>query len=305
VGKPISRSKFLKQAGLVGGGIVFGGLTMGMFKWVVDFKIWKENINLKKLPVSFNGFRIVQFSDIHLGSWLSKDQLEVAVRQMNELQPDVIFFTGDLVNYETDEAFEFEDTFKKLRAKQGIFAVLGNHDYGDYKPWDSKQAKQANMIRLYDFYDRLGWKLLNNENHLVSKGSDQIAIIGVENWGSLGRFQKYGDLDKAVRGVENVPVKILLSHDPSHWELKVRDYPFNIDLTLSGHTHGAQFGFEFPGMRWSPSQYIYKHWAGLYSEMNPQTGLEQHLYVNRGIGTIGYPGRVGIYPEITIIQLRS
>lgn len=303
-GKAISRSLFLKRLGLIGGGLMFATLTIGMFKWVFDFKLWRKSIKIPGLPDALAGFKIVQFSDIHLGSWLSKNNLEEAVLKMNGLNPDVILFTGDLVNYETGEAFEFEEALKKLYAKYGIFCILGNHDYGDYKRWESKQAKQDNMSRLFDFYNRLGWNLLRNENFILQRGNDKMAIIGVENWGSMSRFQKYGDLDEAIQGVQSIPVKILLSHDPSHWDLKVRNYPVNIDITLSGHTHGAQFGFEFPGIRWSPSQYIYKHWAGLYSEINKTTGNLQYLYVNRGIGTIGYPGRVGINPEITLIELQ-
>ena len=209
------------------------------------------------------------------------------------------------MNYTTDEAFEFEDIFKKLKAQYGVFCVLGNHDYGDYKRWESKEAKNQNMEELYSFFSRVGWKLLRNENHVIQKGNEKIAIIGVENWGSLGRFQKYGDLDKAIKGVENIPVKILLSHDPSHWELKVNNLPVTIDLTFSGHTHGAQFGVEIHGIKWSPAQYIYKYWAGLYSELNSMTGNKQYLYVNRGTGSIGYPGRVGILPEITLVELQS
>ncbi len=301
----ISRSVFLKRLGLAGGGLLFGTLLFGMIKWVYDIKIWKETIRLPNLPKSFHGFKIVQFSDIHLGNWNSKKELDEAVRIMNEQEPDVIFFTGDLVNYTTDEAFEFEGVFRNLKAKYGIYAVLGNHDYGDYKRWDSKAAKARNMKELYDYYKRLGWKLLLNENQTIKIGEDEIAILGVENWGSLSRFQKYGDLDKAIKGVQEMPVKLLLSHDPSHWELIASKYKTSIDVTFAGHTHGAQFGIEIPGMRWSPAQYIYQHWAGLYSSVNPTTQSKQYLYVNRGIGTIGYPGRVGILPEITVIELQS
>jgi predicted MPP superfamily phosphohydrolase len=301
----IPRSVFLKRLGLITGGIFFSGLLVGMVKWVTDFKVWHERVRLPGLPLSFAGYRIVQFSDIHLGGWASKYELEKAVRLMNELHPDVIFFTGDLVNYKTDEAFEFSDILAKLSAPDGIYAILGNHDYGDYSPWPDDKSKQENMTKLYEFYDQLGWKLLRNENDILKKGNDELAIVGVENWGSMGRFQKYGDLNKALKGVEHIPAKILLSHDPSHWELITLNTPFTIGLTFAGHTHGAQFGFELPGMRWSPSQYIYKYWAGLYAEPNKITGSNQYLYVNRGIGTIGYPGRVGIWPEITLLELKT
>lgn len=300
----IPRSVFLKRMGLITGGVLFTGLMGGMVKWVTDFRIWRQLVNMDRLPGAFSGFRIVQFSDIHLGGWASKKELEEAVQLMNDLKPDVIFFTGDLVNYKTDEAFEFEEILGNLKAKDGVFAILGNHDYGDYSPWPDAASKQENMDKLYDFYQRIGWKLLRNENHVITRGEDQLAILGVENWGSLGRFQKYGDLDKSLKGVEHIQSKILLSHDPSHWELKTLNSSSTIGLTLAGHTHGAQFGFEFPGFRWSPSQYLYKYWAGLYSEVNKFTGQKQYLYVNRGIGTIGYPGRVGILPEITLLELQ-
>jgi len=302
---PISRSAFLKKIGLISGGLMFSGLFVGMIKWVYDFKVRREIVNIPDLPKSFAGLQIAQISDLHLGSWIWKNEMENAVEIINNQNPDLIFFTGDLVNYTTDEVFEFEESFKKLKAKYGIFCVLGNHDYGDYKRWESKQAKNQNMVELYSFFSRIGWKLLRNENRVIQKGNEKIAIIGVENWGSLGRFQKYGDLDKAIKGVENIPVKILLSHDPSHWELKVNNCPVTIDLTFAGHTHGAQFGVEIPGIRWSPAQYIYKYWAGLYSEINTITGKKQYLYVNRGLGAIGYPGRVGILPEITLVELQS
>jgi uncharacterized protein len=305
ISNSIPRSVFLKKLGLATGGIMFTSLLGGMVKWVTDFKIRRESIKLPGLSASFSGYKIVQFSDIHLGGWASKKELMEAIQMMNDLEPDAIFFTGDLVNYKTDEAFEFRDILAELKAKDGIFTILGNHDYGDYSPWPNEESKMENMTQLFEFYDQLGWKLLRNENFILKKGRDQIAILGVENWGSLGRFQKYGDLDKALAGAEQIQVKILLSHDPSHWELKTLSSPTTIHLTLAGHTHGAQFGFEFPGFRWSPSQYLYKYWAGLYSESNKLTGDKQYLYVNRGIGTIGYPGRVGIWPEITLIELQA
>ncbi len=182
---------------------------------------------------------------------------------------------------------------------------LGNHDYGDYKRWSSPEAKENNMLQLYDFYSGLGWKLLRNENYSLKRGEDEISILGVENWGSYKRFQKYGNLEEAFRGSENASVRILLSHDPSHFARKVKNFHSTIDLTLSGHTHGGQLGFEIPGLRWSPVEYMYKYWAGLYTVSNKVTGTTQHLYVNRGIGSIGYPGRVGIFPEITVIELMA
>ena len=303
--KGMTRSEFIKKTSLVVGGVFFGTLTLGMFKWIYDFKVRKNVVNIPLLPQQFNGFRIVQISDIHLGSWVSKNELKEAVNIINELDADVVFFTGDLVNYSTDEAYPFENILKNIQAKYGVYSILGNHDYGDYKRWSSKEAKAKNMDEIFDFYQRLGWKLLLNENQTIEIGGEEIAIIGVENWGSMSRFQKYGDLDKAIIGVEDKPVKLLLSHDPSHWELMVSKFKTTIDITFAGHTHGAQFGIEIPGIRWSPSQYIYKYWAGLYSLLNPATEDKQYLYVNRGIGAIGYPGRVGILPEITVVDLQS
>lgn len=301
----IPRSEFLKKIGVISGGMLFTAMMGGMLKWVTDFRVRRNTIELIGLPEPFSGYRIVQFSDIHLGGWQSKKELEEAVQLMNNLNPDVIFFTGDLVNYKTDEAFEFKEILAELKAKDGVFAILGNHDYGDYSPWPDEPSKQENMKKLYDFYQQLGWKLLRNENHIIYRSGEQLAILGLENWGSLSRFQKYGDLDQSLKGVEHIQTKILLSHDPSHWELKTLNSTSTIGLTLAGHTHGAQFGFEFPGFRWSPSQYIYKYWAGLYSEINSLTGQKQYLYVNRGIGTIGYPGRIGILPEITLLELQA
>ena len=301
----VSRSGFIKKVGVLTGSLFFGTLTFGMFKWIYDFKIWRKVVKLPNLPKSFNGFRIVQISDIHLGSWLSKNEMHEAVKKINELDADVVFFTGDLVNYSTDEAYPFEDILNKIEAKNGVYSILGNHDYGDYKRWKTQEEKAANLQEMHMLHKRMGWKLLNNENEIIKNGSDEIAVVGVENWGSMKRFQKFGDLEQAATGTENVPVKLLLSHDPSHWRLKALDSNHHMDITFAGHTHGAQFGIEIPGVRWSPSQYIYKHWAGLYTEMSRVTGKEQHLYVNRGLGSIGYPGRVGILPEITVIELQS
>lgn len=301
----VTRSKFLKQMGVLTGGLLFGSLTLGMFKWIYDFKIRKRIVNLDRLPSAFHGFRIVQISDIHLGSWLSKNELREAVQIINDLNPDAVFFTGDLVNYQTDEAYPFEDILGRIEGRFGVYSVLGNHDYGDYRRWKSSGDKKRNLEDMYSLHERLGWKLLRNSNEVLSIGDDQLAIIGVENWGSLKRFQKFGDLSQSISGAEHVPVKLLLSHDPTHWQYKVSRSKHTIDVTFAGHTHGAQFGIEIPGVRWSPSQYIYKYWAGLYTDKNPKTGGLQHLYVNRGLGSIGYPGRVGILPEITLIELQS
>ncbi len=299
-GEKINRNQFLKKAGLISGGLMFSGLLMGMLKWAFDFKIHHHRLVIPHLPDSFNNLRIVQLSDIHLGSWASKTAMREAVERINDLQPDLIFFTGDLVNYKTDEAFPFEDILAGLKAESGIFVTLGNHDYGDYTRWPSVAAKKQNMIDLYDFYDRLGWQLLNNENSVFANEDGKLAVVGVENWGDFGRFPKYGDLDKALDGARDSDVKLLLSHDPSHWDKIVRQQFPDIDLTFAGHTHGFQFGVEIKNIKWSPAQYIYKHWAGIYH--NPDKP-SQRLYVNRGLGTIGYPGRVGILPEISLFDL--
>ncbi|MCD4773014.1 MAG: metallophosphoesterase, partial [Bacteroidales bacterium] len=298
-GKKISRSKFIKNLGLISGGVIFSGLLIGMVKWVYDFRIRRHIIRLPNIPSSFDGLKIVQISDLHLGSWVSEEPLENAVEMINGLDPDLVFFTGDLVNFTSREAFKFETVLRKIKAKYGIFATLGNHDYGDYINWETPSAKENNMQQLYDFYDRIGWKLLNNENFILEKNNENIAIIGVENWGAYLRFQKFGDMEKAIKGTENSPVKLLLSHDPSHWEKIVSRQFKDIDLTFAGHTHGFQFGIETPVFKWSPAQYMYKRWAGLYSNDDKS----QYIYVNRGTGFIGYPGRIGILPEITLMTL--
>jgi len=300
-GKKISRSKFLGNIGLITGGIAFSGLLTGMFKWTYDFRVRKEIITVESLPEVLNGLRIVQISDIHLGSWTSNSKLEEVVQIINDLKADLVFFTGDLVDYVSAEAYEYKSILEKIRSHYGVFSVLGNHDYGDYATWESVDAKQENMIELFKFYNDIGWQLLRNENNILEIDNEKLAIIGIENWSVYDRFPKYGDLDKALRGTEDISVKLLLSHDPTFWDHMVqKDYP-KIDITFSGHTHGLQFGIEIPGFRWSPAQYLYKQWAGLY--LSNGSGRKQYLYVNRGTGTIGYPGRIGILPEITLFEL--
>lgn len=302
-GAGMSRGKFLRTMGIATGGLFFSGMLIGMVKWAHDFRVRYVNLNLPKLPAGFEGLKIVQISDLHLGSWASADPIEEVAEIINGLDPDVVVFTGDLVNYSTSEAFRFREALGKIRSKQGIYAILGNHDYGDYVSWPTEAEKQENLTQIYDYFDDLGWRLLRNENVLLQSGVEQVAIIGVENWSSNARFPKLGDLPRAMQGAEVAPVKILLSHDPSHFEHEVSaKYP-EIDLTLSGHTHGFQFGVELKRIKWSFAQYVYKYWAGLY-ETNSH-GRPQYLYVNRGLGMIGYPGRVGILPEITLITLES
>lgn len=299
----ISRGKFLRSIGLATGGLFFSGMLIGMIKWGHDFRVKYVNLKFPRLPWSFEGIRIVQISDLHLGSWASTDPIEQVADIINDLDPDLVLFTGDLVNYSTAEAFRFKSALQRIQARKGIYAILGNHDYGDYVNWPSEEDRQRNMQEMYDFFEDLGWKLLRNETVVLESEGEKLALVGVENWSANPRFPKLGDLEKAMKGSEGAPVKILLSHDPTHFEHQVsKNFP-DIDLTLSGHTHGFQFGVELKRFKWSIAQYVYKYWAGLY-EVNPGN-KSQYLYVNRGLGMIGYPGRVGILPEITLLTLES
>lgn len=293
------RSKFLVYMGYISGGLMLGTLLTGMFKWVYQFNVIRKKVKIPDLPSTFDGMKIVQISDMHLGSWTSEKPLEEAVNMINKMEPDLILFTGDLVNFATKEAFRFEDTLKKLKSKEGIFCILGNHDYGDYVSWPSKKAKHDNMKAMYDIYRRLGWDLLRNENRIFESNGSKLALLGVENWGASPRFPKYGDIDKTMKGTEDVDVRILMTHDPSHWAKVIQPGDYKIDLSLAGHTHGFQFGIETPGLKWSPAKWMYKYWAGMYSD----PGSDRKLYVNRGLGVIGYPGRIGILPEITQLEL--
>jgi uncharacterized protein len=299
VGKGISRAKFLSYGALSLAAIPLVSMIYGMIKTAFDFTIRREKIILSNLPDAFNGLKIIQISDIHSGSFASGDAFKKAVKMINAENPDVIFFTGDLVNDRSSEAEPFIEIWKELKATFGIFSTLGNHDYGDYVQWDSVIAKKQNLKRLKEIHQEMGWDLLMNEHRILSKNGESIGIVGVENWGQALRFPKKGDMQKAKLNMPEVPVKLLLSHDPSHWKAQItNDHP-DIDITFSGHTHGFQFGIEIPGFKWSPSQYVYKQWAGLYSEGN------QHIYVNRGLGFLGYLGRVGIKPEISVIELNN
>lgn len=291
----ISRKEFLSKTAVLFAGIPFVTMLYGMLKGAFDFKIFYEKIISSNFPSAFNGLKIVQISDLHLGSFTSIEPLEKAIQLINQQEADYILFTGDLVNEKTDEAFPFIETLKKLKSKYGIFSVLGNHDYGDYIQWPSEEAKQKNLLAMHKVHSDLGWKLLLNEHQVIEKDGEKLAIIGIENWG-MGRFPKYGKMDIAHRGTEDILFKILLSHDPSHWDNQIKKEYKDVNLMLSGHTHGMQFGVEIPGFKWSPVQYVYKQWAGLYEENN------QLLYVNRGLGFIGYAGRVGIMPEITVLE---
>ena len=292
----ISRSLFLSWLGIAVGGSLFTTLLYG-FTNRHNYKIWHIPLSFPNLPAAFKGLRIVQISDVHSGSFTNKEGVQKGINKIMELKPDLILFTGDLVNNTADEMNAYEDVFNKLTAPLGVFSVLGNHDYADYVQWESKEAKRKNLEALIALQAKMGWRLLMDEHVMLQKGEEKIALIGVQNWSNLGRFPKYGNLEKAYQGAESAPFKILMSHDPTHWDAQIRPNFPDIDLTLSGHTHGMQFGLETPWLRWSPVQYVYRQWMGLYKEGN------QHLYVNRGYGFIGYPGRVGILPEITLFQL--
>ncbi|MDP1622426.1 MAG: metallophosphoesterase [Bacteroidales bacterium] len=298
----ISRFKPLLIAGWLLGAVVFLSMTAGTLFWQFDFNLHKEVITLEDLPPAFEGFKIVQFSDVHLGSWGVRERLEEAMDDINSLQPDVIFFTGDMFNYYTADGDGFQDILKTLHAPWGIYAILGNHDYGDYITWSSVDAKRRNMEDLITYYNDLGWKLLRNSNDILKKGADSIAVIGVENWGATRRFQRFGDVDIAQRGTETMAIQLLLSHDPSHWDSIVSKKHQNIDVTFSGHTHGGQVGIDFCGLHWSPVKWVSRLWCGIYK--NPASETPQYLYVNQGLGNIGYSGRIGILPEITLITLK-
>lgn len=292
----ISRSIFLSWLGIAVGGGLFTSLVYG-FSNKYNYKVKKVSLNFPNLPASFKGIKIVQISDIHSGSFTNKAAVEKGIKKILDLKPDLILFTGDLVNNESGEMHDYMDAFNQLKAPMGVYSILGNHDYGDYKSWPSEQAKKENLEWLKQIHAQLGWRLLMDENVTLERNDEQVALIGIQNWSALKRFPKYGNLEKAYKGTEHLPFKILMSHDPTHWDAEVRPKYGDIDLMLAGHTHGMQFGVEIPGFRWSPVQYVYKQWAGLYEEG------KQKLYVNRGFGFIGYPGRVGILPEITLFEL--
>jgi predicted MPP superfamily phosphohydrolase len=292
----VSRSIFMSWLGLGVGAGLYSSLVYG-FGNKYRYRVRRVKLAFDNLPASFRGLKIVQLSDIHSGSLTNPGAVRRGVDMVLAEKPDIILFTGDLVNNIALEVGEYQAIFGCLDAPMGVYSTLGNHDYGDYSWWENAEAKRANLDHLMRIQKEMGWRLLMNEHVVLERGGEQIALLGIENWSAKARFPKYGKLDEAYAGAEKYPFKILMSHDPSHWDAQVRkEYP-DIDLTLSGHTHGMQFGLELPGFKWSPVQYIYKEWAGLYAEG------KQKLYVNRGFGFIGYPGRVGIMPEITVIEL--
>ncbi len=282
--------------GVFSGFLPFFVIVYAVFSAVYRFKVHRIKVNFGILPSNFEGLRIVQISDLHLGSFNSRYHiLDKAIKSINQLKPDFIFFTGDLVNNFSWELRGWDNVLGKLKAISGKYAVLGNHDYGDYSQWKSKGQKQLNLQNIKDFYKKIDFRLLLNEAVCIENGNDQIAILGVENWGNPP-FKQYGNLERSLEGSSHIPFKILLSHDPSHWSEKVVAQT-DIALTLSGHTHGMQAGINFGKQKWSPIKYKYKHWAGLYHEQ------DQYLHVNRGLGWMGFPGRLGMRPEITCIEL--
>ncbi len=294
-----SRRRFISTIALGIAAIPFASLLYGMYKGKYNFRVLRYTLEFEDLPKAFDGYRITQISDIHSGSFDNKSKIEYAIDLINNEASDAILFTGDMVNNLATEMLPWKDTFARLQAKDGKYSVLGNHDYGDYVPWKSIAEKEKNLELLKEIQKEIGFDLLLNESRFLEKDGERIAIVGVENWGA-GGFKKAGDLNKASENVNKNDFKILLSHDPSHWEHEVIHHEYHYHLTLSGHTHGMQFGIEIPGLiKWSPVKWRYKHWAGIYEE------LGQYINVNRGFGFLAYPGRVGIWPEITVIELKK
>lgn len=293
----ISRRKFVSQVGLLIAAIPFSSLLYGITKGKYNFKVIRHQLKFNNLPKAFHKFKIIHISDIHAGSFDSVESVQTGIDLIQQQHPDIILFSGDLVNNDAREIEPYIQMLKSLSAPFGKYAVLGNHDYGEYKKWSSESEKNKNYEHLLNCFKMMDFRLLNNTNNTITLNNESIHIVGVENWGKPP-FPQKGDLNKALNGLSD-SFKILLSHDPTHWDLEVKNHPSTIDLTLSGHTHGMQFGVEIPGIKWSPVKYIYPHWAGLYKYHH------QYLHVNRGFGFIGYPGRVGIWPEITLIELNS
>ena len=290
------RRKFLSIVGIgsaaVLSGLFLDGIIFGKYRHTVR----RVKVKIAGLPKSFKNYKIVQISDVHAGSFLHPERLQGAINLINEQKPDLVLFTGDMVNNYADEFQPFVEMFKGIASTDGKFSILGNHDYGDYGEWESMHEKEQNVPNLIELQKQAGFEMLRNEHRIIEKNGEQLYILGVENWGEKP-FPQYGDLDKASLGIPADAAKILMSHDPTHFDAIVKNHPSNVHLTLSGHTHGMQFGLDLKNVRWSPVQYRYKKWADLYESAG------KLLYVNRGFGVIGYPGRVGIDPEITLFEL--
>ena len=293
-----SRRTFISQLTLGIAAIPFASFLYGIFKGKYNFKVLNYTLYYEDLPEAFDGYRVTQISDIHSGSFDNKEKIEYAIDLINQQESDAIVFTGDMVNNAASEMRPWKSVFSKLKAKDGLYSVLGNHDYGDYMDWGTKEAKAANLQELKDIQKEIGFDLLLDDSRFIERGDQRIAIVGVENWGK--GFKQKGDLKRASKHIDADDFKILLSHDPTHWQERVIDDEYHYHLTLSGHTHGMQFGIEIPGwIKWSPVKWRYKYWAGIYEEKN------QFINVNRGFGFLAFPGRVGIWPEITVIEFKK
>lgn len=290
------RRKFLSLLGIGSAALLSGLFIDGIIFGKYRHSVRKVKLKIAGLPKSFKGYKIIQISDVHSGSFLHPERLQNAINMINEQKPDLVLFTGDMINNYADEFEPFVPLFKSINSKDGKFSILGNHDYGDYGAWNSMQEKAQNVPNLIELQKQAGFEMLRNEHRIIEKNGEKLYILGVENWGEKP-FPQYGDLDKAAAGVPPEAAKILMSHDPTHFDLVVKNHPSNVQLTLSGHTHGMQFGLDLKNIRWSPVQYKYPKWADLYESAG------KYLYVNRGFGVIGYPGRVGIDPEITLFEL--
>ena len=292
------RRLFISQLSILLASIPASALFLGMLRGKYNYKVIKHQLSFNRLPKDFNGFKIVHISDFHCGSFDNKEKLTYGIDLINKQEPDIILFTGDMVNNIADEILPWKSLISSLNAPYGKYAVLGNHDYGDYTSWNSDEEKVNNFKKLIALQNEMGFKMLNNASEKIKVNQSTIDLLGVENWGS--GFKQKGNLDLALTNTRSNDFKILMSHDPTHWKEKVLPHKQHIDLTLSGHTHGMQFGIEIPGIiKWSPAKYRYKHWAGIYQELN------KVINVNRGFGFLAYPGRVGIYPEITLITLQN
>ena len=294
-----TRRQFISKLAMGLAAIPLASIIYGIYRGKYNYKVLKYTLHFEDLPAAFDGYKLTQISDIHSGSFDNMEKVKYAVDLINEQESDVILFTGDMVNNKVEELVPYKNVFNKLKAKDGLFSVLGNHDYGDYVTWDSDEAKHQNLEDLKSLQKEIGFTVLLNESKFLEKNGDRIALVGVENWGA-GGFKKAGDLKKASQNINENDFKILMSHDPSHWEKEVIQDDYHYHLTLSGHTHGMQFGIEIPGwFKWSPVKWRYKYWAGIYQE------LGQYINVNRGFGYLAFPGRVGIWPEITVIELKK
>ncbi|MFL2618336.1 MAG: metallophosphoesterase [Flavobacteriaceae bacterium] len=293
-----SRRKFISNLSIAVAAIPIPIMIHGITRGRYNFKVVNHEISYKDLPESFDGYTITHLSDFHCGSFENRSKLKYAIDLVNEQNSNLVAFTGDFVNNTYTEILPWIDEFKKINSKDGKFSVLGNHDYGDYYDWGTEENKKLGFKKLIEIQNELGFKVLRDESVHIKKNNEKISLVGVENWGD--GFKKKGDIDKAINGLDESDFKIVLSHDPSHWDKILVNHKEKFNLTLSGHTHGMQFGIEIPGfIKWSPVKYRYKYWAGLYERSN------QFINVNRGFGVLGFPGRVGIWPEITVIKLKK